>query len=255
MSDPLRTLLSTTLIGALAGCTAGDPKDSADTADTDDGPPPGEIETVTLTTRDDVALVADVVSGEAGAPGVVLLHMTPVGGWNRTDWPNAFLTELNDRGWWVLALDRRGAGDSEGVPEEAFEGETGRYDVEAAVLELESRGIGDLAVIGASNGTTSALDYADWAPGEGLKTPAALGFMTGGAYTENQTQMEALATLQTPAVFTYSTAERGWSVDQQPLDPGGWSFLEYEDGAHGTQMFDAAPEVTADIGSFLEGVL
>jgi pimeloyl-ACP methyl ester carboxylesterase len=230
-------------------CTASDPVDSEP-----DGPPPGGVETVQLETRDGVTLIADVVEGEPGAPAVVLLHMTPTGGWNRTDWPNDFLTALNDRGWWVLALDRRGAGESGGVPEDAFEGEAGRYDVEAAVLDLAGRGVGDLAVIGASNGTTSALDYATWAGGEGLPEPVALGFMTGGTYTENQTDMEAFAAFGAPAVFTFSTAERAWSVDQQALDPGSWSFLEYPDGAHGTQMFAAVPEVVDDVSSFLEGV-
>lgn len=52
------------------------------------------------------------------------------------------------------------------------------------------------------------------------------------------------------AVFTYSTAERAWSEDQRPLDPGTWVFQEYAEGDHGTRMFDAAPEVADDLLAF-----
>lgn len=138
----------------------------------------------------------------------------------------------------MITVDRRGAGDSEGVAEDAFRGDKGRYDVQACVKALPDRGLSSLAVIGASNGTTSMIDYAVWAPGEGLPPVDALGFMTGGTYTENQTAMADVP--EVPAVFTDSTEERAWSVQQQTLDPGTWRFLEYPDGAHGTRMFDAA---------------
>ena len=42
----------------------------------------------------------------------------------------------------------------------------------------------DIAILGASNGTTTALDYTIWARDNGHTVPAALGFMTGGGYTE-----------------------------------------------------------------------
>jgi hypothetical protein len=77
--------------------------------------------------------------------------------------------------------------------------------------------------------------------------------MTGGTYTETNTSMTEVPTV--PAVFTFSTEERAWSVDQQPLDPGTWSFLEYPDGDHGTRMFDAAPEVSDDLVAFFTSVL
>lgn len=215
-------------------------------------PEPTTGERTELTTRDGVALVADTWSAEAGASAVVLLHMTPAGGWNRTDWPADFVASLADRGWWVVALDRRGAGESGGVAEDAFVGEGGRYDVEATTLWLEQQGAGDIAVLGASNGSTSALDYALWAGEAGAPEPVALGFMTGGSYTENQ---NAVADLTLPAVFTYSTDERDWSVQQQADAPASWVFLEYPEGAHGTHMFAAEPTVADDLITFLEGVL
>lgn len=234
----------------LTGCAAGDA--TAPTPPTGDTgtPTPGipAPEVITLTTRDGVTLVGDWWRGPAGAPAIVLLHMIPPAN-DRTRWPLAFARDLAGQGWSVLRLDRRGAGDSGGVAEEAYLGEKGRWDVEAAAVRLRDEGAGDLAVLGASNGTTSMIDYAAWAPGEGLPEPVALGFLTGGPYTENNTPMTAVPPV--PAVFTFSTAERDWSVAQQALDPGSWSFLEYPDGDHGTRMFDAAPEVGADLVEFL----
>lgn len=232
------------LLSACSGTTAPATTDTAT---------PAQVETdLQLSTRDGVDLVADLYPGSPGEEVVVLLHMTPVGGWNRTDWPDSFIDDLRAQGWWVVALDRRGAGDSGGVAQEAFDGPAGKFDVEAAVLAATERGAGAPVLIGASNGTTSALDYAVWAAGEGLPEPVALGFMTGGSYTENQ---NPLVGVDLPAVFTYSTAERDWSVGKEPGAPAGWSFLEYDGGDHGTLMFDVKPEVGADIVSFLTGAL
>jgi len=226
---------------------------SGDSVEPPPPPPVGESGVVTLSTRDGVELVGDVYAGEPGSAGVVLLHMTPSGPWNRGDWPASFISKLTDEGWSVLAIDRRGAGESGGDPVDAYEGEAGRYDVEAAVIELDRRGVGPIALIGASNGTTSALDYAVWAGSEGLPVPVALGMMTGGSYTENQNPMSDLG--DTPTVFTYSTAERDWSVEQQAIAADSWVFEEYPNGAHGTQMFDVAPEVEDDLAAFFAAIL
>ncbi len=230
----------------LAGC-AGPSGDAAPAPDTD-ATSSGATAELGLTTRDGVDLVADLYPGAAGAPGVVLLHMIPPA-WDRTSWPAAFIGRLQGHGWWVLALDRRGAGESSGAATEAYLGEKGRYDLEAAALHLAAAGAGALVAIGASNGTTTVLDYASWAPLEGLPRVAAAGFMTGGSYTEANTPFSAMPGV--PCFFTYSTEERDWSVTQQSLDPGSWSFLEYPNGAHGTAMFEAAPAVTDDIEEFL----
>lgn len=206
--------------------------------------PPGSG-VITVETRDGLALEADYYpQDQPGAPGVVLLHMAPPT-FDRSGWPQHFREALYDKGFSVLVVDRRGSGASEGDPTDAAEGPKGKNDVEACALRLRDDGYGDLYLIGASNGTTSMIDYTLWAPSEGLPEPVHLGFMTGGSYTENQNPMSDLPPL--PAFFTYSTEERSWSVDQQPLDPGSWTFLEYPDGDHGTLMFDAAPEVEADI--------
>lgn len=226
----------------LAACSKDDPE----ATDTEPPPPPPTGGVVTLQTDDGLALQADSYPLDAGAPGIVLLHMVPPN--HRGDWPRRFINGLNDAGWAVLNVDRRGAGDSEGNGADAA-GPDGRLDADAAVRHMVADGFGPIAIIGASNGTTSMIDYVDWAPGQGRTVPVALGFMTGGGYTEqNGTDMAAMTSL--PAVFTYSTAERDWSEDQRGLDPGTWVFHEYAGGDHGTRMFDAAPEVVDDLVAF-----
>jgi len=248
----LLTLASAALLVACGGDTSTDatvPDSSAGTTATPDTCEPVAPQIVELTTRDGVALVGDLYShGDGERPGVVLLHMIPPN-YQRSDWPRTFIDGLTGHCWNVIAIDRRGAGDSGGTATDAYEGETGRYDVEAAVKRLADEGLDKLAVIGASNGTTSLLDYAVWAGGEGLPVPVAHGYMTGGNYTESQNPMSAATPW--PSIFTYSTAERTWSVAQQALDPGTWSFKEYADGDHGTKMFAAEPVVAEDLEAFL----
>ena len=209
-----------------------------------------EAGVVELMTQDDVKLVADYHPvDQQGAPGVVLLHMNPSGGFHRGNWPAEFITALNGAGYAVINVDRRGSGDSEGVARQAYTGEKGKWDVEACALRLQEDGYGELVLIGASNGTTSALDYSAWAGSQDLPVPTASVYMTGGGYTESQTSMEELPEM--PVQFTYSTAEKAWSEQQMPLDPGSWQFDEYADGDHGTKMFEADPSVTQDIVDFL----
>ncbi|MCB9677249.1 MAG: alpha/beta fold hydrolase [Alphaproteobacteria bacterium] len=206
-------------------------------------PAPSVKHTETLQTRDGIELEADIWLGEPGANGVVLLHMIPPH-WDRTSWPTSFVEMLSKQGWSLCVVDRRGSGKSGGAPTDAYQGEKGKYDVEACVKRLQAHGLGKLGIVGASNGTTSMLDYAVWAPGEGLPEPAVLGFMTGGPYTENQTGVVLVEHI--PAVFTFSQAEREWSGGLKGVSPK-WTFHEYLTGDHGTKMFDVRPDVAHDL--------
>ena len=235
-------------------CTPKPPPEGPPATTPTEPAPRPEGGVISLETRDDVTLEADYYPApEADAPAVVLIHMIPPS-YDRSSWPADFIEALADEGWSLIALDRRGAGGSEGKAREAYEGEYGRYDVEAAALLLEEDDAGPLAVIGASNGTTSAVDYAVFAEGEDAPVPAAVVLMTGDTYTETQTDMDDYAELEIPTAFTFSTAERRWSLVQERGSPDSWVFLEYPDGDHGTDMFAAAPEVTDDILDFLKDV-
>lgn len=228
---------------------AGDGTDGG-TDDGTDGTELPEAGAVELTTTDGVTLVADYHPTEAGSPAVVLLHMIPPS-WDRSSWPSGFIDALTAEGWTVLNVDRRGAGDSEGAPRAAYQGETAKWDADAAVAWLSSHGHGPIGIIGASNGTTTALDYAVYAAAtEGAPAPAWLAFLTGGDYTEAQNPVENAVTV--PILYAYSTAERAWSVDQQTHDTGAWAFHEYAEGDHGTKLFDTAhaEELTGHLLAF-----
>jgi pimeloyl-ACP methyl ester carboxylesterase len=230
----------------LAACTGDINKGKDDTGEVER---PERYSLINLDTRDGETLEADFIAAfEADRPGVVLLHMNPESN-DRTNWPVDFVNELAERNWGVIVPDRRGTGGSTGTASAAFLGDAGRYDVEACVNHLLENGARNISIVAASNGTTSALDYAVWGPTESLPAPLAMVFMTGGNYTENNTEMSALSIEH--ALFTYSTAEKAWSEMQTALDPGTWQFNEYSDGDHGTRMFDAVPEVSQEIEDWL----
>ena len=245
------TIVSLSLLFACGANPTQSDQDLPQVEETDDDGTPrwsaaGEV---SLTTRDGVTLAADwYPSATEGQPVVVLLHMTPAGPWNRTDWPVEFIETLNAHDWSVLAVDRRGAGESGGEGKDAYDGEAGRYDVEACVKYAADEGAGAVGLIGASNGTTSMIDYAAWSGGEGLPEAVALAYLSGGTYTENQTAMADVP--QIPMFFGYPTSERSWPENQKGLDPGSWQFHEYDGSAHGTKLFADGTTVAADLDAF-----
>ena len=258
----LALTLNATLLLALTGCPptppSGDPpapplpKPAPDPTACEPG-----TSTVPLTTEDGVALQADLYSnGEVEGPGVVLLHMVPPSH-DRSNYPPAFIDALVAKGITVLNIDRRGAGGSQGDPKEAYEGPKGKLDVNAAVTFL-SKGpcrvdASRIALVGASNGTTSAVDYAIKAHVDpNWPRPAAIVMLTGGPYTENQHSVAGhAAALSMPVLLVYSVEEREWSEAQKELQQPSWSFSIYKDGAHGTKMFGALPQAQEDVVGFL----
>ena len=94
-----------------------------------------------------------------------------------------------------------------------------------------------IALVGASNGTTSVLDYTV-ARDASLPEPAALTWMSPGAYTENQHRIPEQRALldQIPILWMYPSSEPyslGYIDDGAPA----WRFVELGE-AHGTRMFD-----------------
>ncbi len=216
-----------------------------------------EASVVELTTDDGVRLVADFHPGPATGRAVALFHMIPPSN-DRTNYPTGFIHALVERGFTVINVDRRGAGDSDGDAREAYTGPNGRLDVKAAWDHLLAPGCGvraeQVGLVGASNGTTSVLDFtAD----PFLPRPAAIVFLTGGGYTENQTAIaangDALSTL--PIDFVFSTDERAWSAGFAGDAPEVWNFDEYAPGGHGTRMFGVQPDSVTAVADWLDEVV
>lgn len=250
------------VLAACGGDKEDDPSDADADADVDadsdtDSDVDNDVVTtmgLELTTRDGETLVADLYDAGNDKPGILLLHANPEGDWDRKDWPRGFINKLYARSWTVMALDRRGGGKSTGVARDAWDGPKGKFDVEAAVDHLEAEGVTSLVIIGASNGTTTMIDYAIAAPGQSWLEPLAFGYMTGGTYTETNNPMSAVS--QVPAIFTYASNENSWSDIQKTGAPTSWAFHEYAvTSGHGTQMFAADPDVEDDLIAFLEDLL
>ncbi len=240
----------------------------ADTdADTDTGTGIGEdcgapeAEPAALETDDGLTLAADFHTvAAANAPAAILFHMHPPSGFTRQDWHPDFIEALLAEGMHVLNVDRRGAGGSEGDPADA-PGPDGWLDAKAAVDFVISHACAvdptRIALVGASNGTTTALDFAIQAgASDDLADPAALVFFTGGDYTEGQNAIDdhrgLLDTI--PIQFIYQPAESAWSLGFQDGAPDVWEFVEVE-GGHGTEIFGIDPTVVPTVVDFLAGHL
>ncbi len=215
--------------------------------------PPCEV--VSLKTSDGLTIQADhCPAGVDGAPVVVLLHMIPPHH-DRSNYPPAFRAALQDAGFSVLNVDRRGAGKSEGVAKDAYTGPKGKLDVAAARAFLAqaepSADLSRWACVGASNGTTSCLDYTAWASvEEPASMPKALVFLTGGEYTETNTALKSSPAVGLPVLFTFNAQEKAWSESHRG---GGdaWQHRSYDPGGHGTKVFKPNPEAMKDVVDFL----
>ena len=99
---------------------------------------------------------------ERGA--IITVHMNAQG-WDRSSWPMRSLLAFQGLDASVLSFDRRGAGTSEGKPENAAKSPSGRLDLEAAVQFLLRKDNpcpidpNKILVIGVGDGTATTLDY------------------------------------------------------------------------------------------------
>jgi pimeloyl-ACP methyl ester carboxylesterase len=223
--------------------------------------PAGVVEVVSFTTEDGVVLEADLhTTGVEASPAIVLLHMIPPGN-DRSNYPLVFREQLNEAGFTVLNVDRRGAGGSQGVASEAYDGPNGKLDAAAAIEALAALpcppDLSRLALVGASNGTTTALDYTVHASAQpDHPDPSALVFLTGGGYTENQHHLSDVLDVvaATPILFVFPANESAWSQGYAGVSES-WTHSEYEPSGHGTHLFDSAPESMTDVVEWLGAAL
>lgn len=219
--------------------------------------------TVTVTTDDGQNLEAEIYpSGTRSGPGAVLLHMTPSGFNDRTNYPQSFIDALTAKGMTVLNMNRRGVGGPAALARSAYEGPDGKFDAKGGYDFLVNH---DCAIdasrivfVGASNGTTTALDFAVYASREAtVEVPAALVFLTGGTYTENNNTIAAERTLldALPIQFVYSNAESAWSAQFLANAADTWTFDEFDPGGHGTQMFGVQPTSIDTVADFIDAQL
>src|SRR5688572_33092526 len=94
-------------------------------SDDDGGDDPGRV--VQLATDDGLTLEADLWTPAAcNGAAAILLHMTPSGGNDRTNFPDAFIEKLVALDLTVLNVDRRGVGtDDAALKQSAYLGANG----------------------------------------------------------------------------------------------------------------------------------
>ncbi len=258
--NSVSAILAIALVGACSDSAPGSdsgPDTDAATACEAAGPVP-----ITLTTDDGLDLVADLyTSATIGQPGVILLHMIPPGN-DRSNYGAEFIEPLLASGFQVLNINRRGASPSDGSATDAYQGPNGKLDAKAAYDYLTSHVCAvpptAIAIVGASNGTTTMLDFAVYAAGDiEVEGPVALTFLSGGTYTENQHDVsDVLEDIgNTPAYFAYPPSEASWNDDVETIAGPSWQFVEYAPGAHVTNLFSANPEIIDDVVAFLVDAL
>lgn len=163
------------------------------------------MRTVSIRTGEGLTLVGDEW-GDPSGPPVLMLHGA---GQSRHAWKRTSAT-LSDAGWFVLAVDARGHGDSDWSAER-------RYDMDDTggdVLDLLERFDRPPVVIGASMGGMAALaaqDLANQATGDQALVP------DGGLF-------RALVLVDIAPGFTFDGAVR--VIDWMAANPDGFSSLQ-----------------------------
>lgn len=210
---------------------------------------------IELKTSDGVSLKGDYFVGRSDR-GLLLLHMMPA---DRTSW-RAFAEKSENANWHVLAIDLRGHGESQGGPNgyKSFsdaEHQASRYDVEAGVEFLKSRGVTVLSLGGASIGANLALQYLSEHPdvrGVFLLSP-------GLDYRGVKTEPAARNLKPGQFVFYVASRDDAHSADtvQQLFDvtPAGVSkeIKFFETAGHGTTIFEREPQFMDSVVEWLQG--
>ena len=236
-----RLLLSLILIVFISGCTQ---KVNSD----------GLMKKVSFFTVDEVTLVGNYWKGSDTA--VLLLHMMPA---TKESW-NVFADALNKEGMTVLAIDLRGHGESVKQNNNVLdyhrfsdaEHQATIKDVEASIAYLKQQGITKIYIVGASIGANLALQYQSEHPEIEKTVLLSAGLNYHGIITEpfarklkgNQKVFLVAGTMDGTTSETVSTLSN--------LIKGEKQVKIYETSAHGTDLFNVAPNLISQLVDWLK---
>ena len=193
--------------------------------------PPAAVETVSLTTEDDVTLSATLFG--QGKLAVILAHQGTEGT-DQKSW-QPFAKALAEKGYAALTLDFRGRGQSKGT----LQASQLIKDVNAAIQFLRGRGYQRIVCMGASMGGTACLRAALDHDLVGLVVIASP--MSSGAPTA--IEPDEFSRLTLPKLYVCAESDRYSLVIPQmkqmfELSPKPKQFQFFPGTVHGTELFD-----------------
>lgn len=216
---------------------------------------PGQVELVTLSTEDDIALAGTLYM--EGDTVVILAHQGSYGA-DQTTW-HPFAKILTERGFSVLTFDFRGIGKS--VDGQAYWNLN--LDIDAALGFLYNRGYDQIICVGASMGGTACVYAALNNDLLGLITLSSA-MKAGGGYGDSvilKIMPDDLANLTLPKLFISAEEDETIVVrdtkSMYELSPEPKDILILPGYQHGTELFDtdSGEKLTATIIQFLEDVV
>lgn len=206
---------------------------------------------VEFQTADQIKIVADYYpAATLSDKGVVLVHMMPA---TRRSWQE-LAGKLQQQGYHALAIDLRGHGESGGGDYQAFSDEEHQasiQDLAAAAKFLAGNNVNNLVVIGASIGANLALQYFAEHPqvrGVVLLSP-------GLDYRGIKIEPLAAQLSEKQRVLLVGAdddaAGMGASCEDLGTQLGFVDKLCFQQGGHGTNLFQTHPELMEQIINFL----
>jgi len=207
---------------------------------------------------DGTKLAATYYAGEKPGPGILLLHQCNK---DRSSW-NSLAESLARSGFHVLTFDYRGFGETPGKPfaelspDEATKmvNEVFPADVDAAYAWLRAQpGVqGVTGAGGASCGVNQSIQLSRRHP-----EVKSLVLLSGNT---DRTGRQYLATKSSPPLMIAAADDDGGVVNMMAfIDASSGNpanrFVEYEKGGHGTVMFQAHPELPAEIVAWYAATL
>jgi dienelactone hydrolase len=187
---------------------------------------------IELITEDNVGIKATFYKGDKDKPSIILIHML---NGNRNDWDD-FAKILQEIGYNVVAIDSRGHGESDLKWKSFSEDDFNKMvlDVKAAKVFLEDENLGNIALIGASIGANTALNFA--AQDNSIKTVILL---SPGLDYRGVTTSETIKQFTKPTLIVASEGDTFSADSSRTLDSLSQdSVLKiYEGSEHGTRLF------------------